>query len=126
MLSSFYCRSAGAAVLAYDVTDRQTFLDLDKFLKILRDGGAQPDCFLVLTGTKLDLVQKKLRERAVSEEEAQTYASNLGAAYIETRYASLRLALGINAACGSQCCAPCFYSRVTAQSPATTSPNSLT
>ena len=91
MLSSFYCRSAGAAVLAYDITDRQSFLDLDKFLRMLRDGGAQPDCFLVVTGTKLDLVQKQLRERAVSEEEAQAYASNLGAAYIETRYAPVRM-----------------------------------
>ena len=85
-LTSHYCRSAGAAILVYDITDFQTFDQLDTSLKTLRDGGALPECVVVVVGTKLDLVEAGLRPRAVPVESGQGYAEHIGAAFMETRY----------------------------------------
>jgi GTPase SAR1 family protein len=85
-LSAHYCRAAGAALLAYDITDAESFTLLHRSLKMLRDGGAQPDCFVVVVGTKLDLVTEQHKPRAVTTEQGAAYAASIGAAFLETRY----------------------------------------
>lgn len=83
-LSSFYCRNAGAAILAFDLSSPITLDDVDRHLALLRDGAA-PTCTITLVGTKQDLVdgnEAELRERA------KQLAEKIGADYIETSAAS--------------------------------------
>eukprot|EP00794_Sanderia_malayensis_P016823 gene16823-18521_t len=66
-LSGFYCRGANAAIIAYDIKDRQTFDSIDsKYRELLAT--AADHCAIVLAGTKKDLVTESNRE--VSEEMA--------------------------------------------------------
>lgn len=60
-LSSFYCRGASAAILAYDLT-RQNSLKVLKERHIPLLESAEKNCFCVIVGTKLDLVNDSTRE----------------------------------------------------------------
>ena len=66
-----------------------TFDELDRWLRMVRDGGALPSCVFVVVGTKLDLVQNSLRPRAVDADVARAYATEIGAGFIETRFAAV-------------------------------------
>jgi len=44
------------------VTERDTFDDLDKYVDFLKEG-ANPDCHIVLVGTKLDLEEDENKPR---------------------------------------------------------------
>ncbi|XP_033109145.1 ras-related protein Rab-20-like [Anneissia japonica] len=67
-LSSFYCRDASAAILAYDIGNKKTFEMLEKrFLPLL--DAAKEDCLFCVTGTKLDLV-KNLSDSATNGHDA--------------------------------------------------------
>jgi small GTP-binding protein len=77
-ISSYYCRGAQAAILAYDITDRESFQSLDTYTRFLAD--ADRDCAIVVIGTKHDLSA----ERRVSEEEGQQYARQHSGTFYET------------------------------------------
>lgn len=86
-ISSYYCRGAQAAVLVFDLTDLESFEALDRYRSFLKD--ADPNCLIVLVGTKLDLVQTSSdnhcnRSRQVTKEMAMEYAKSLNALYFET------------------------------------------
>ena len=53
-LTSFYARDAAAAVLAYDLTDRQSFEDIPKWYNYViesrRNNKEQADCVVILAG----------------------------------------------------------------------------
>lgn len=77
-ISSYYCRGAQAAILAYDITDRDSFNALDSYAKFLAD--ADKDCQIVVIGTKLDLAV----DRQVSQEEGEQYARGHRGSFYET------------------------------------------
>lgn len=65
-LSRFYCRSAGAAILSYDVTEPKTFESLwARFTPMLAD--ANEDCLRVVVATKADLLKPASREITVED-----------------------------------------------------------
>ena len=81
-VSSFYCKGAGAAILAYDITDNNSFHQLTDYMKIIES--SQENCVIVIVGTKLDLVLDNPEMRQVTVDEAKTYSSSLNAAFFET------------------------------------------
>ncbi|XP_070208202.1 ras-related protein Rab-20-like isoform X2 [Littorina saxatilis] len=65
-LSQFYCRSAGAAILAFDMNDPKTFESLwARFTPML--GAANENCLRVVVGTKMDTVTPETREITVED-----------------------------------------------------------
>ncbi|KAH7107231.1 GTPase of the Ypt/Rab family [Auriculariales sp. MPI-PUGE-AT-0066] len=78
-ITAAYYRGAVGALLVYDITRRQTFESLSRWLKELRDY-ADANAVIMLVGNKCDLTHI----RAVSTEEATTFASENGLSFIET------------------------------------------
>lgn len=78
-ISSYYCRGAHAAVLVFDLTDRESFLALDNYARLLAD---TPDALVVVVGTKADLLSPETRP--VTRTEAEAYAASRRAPYYET------------------------------------------
>ena len=66
-------RAAVGALLVYDLTDRDSFEQLDHWLKELRDN-CNEHCQVVLVANKVDLVNEEPNLRQVAFDEAQTYA----------------------------------------------------
>lgn len=57
-LSSFYCRGASVAVLAFDITNRESFIKLTQvFIPMLEE--ASGTCLTIVVGTKVDLATNK-------------------------------------------------------------------
>lgn len=70
-LSSFYCRNASAAIMAYDICDRETFDSLQtRHIPLLE--AADENCLVVTVGTKLDLVSP--RSRQISNDAGEQFA----------------------------------------------------
>lgn len=78
-ITSAYYRGAVGALLVYDISKSTSFENVDKWLKELKDH-ADSQTVVMLTGNKADL--KHLR--AISTEEAATYAQKHNLAFIET------------------------------------------
>lgn len=78
-MTNAYYRSAVGALLLFDCTRQETFENISKWLKELKEY-ADKDIVVLLVGNKIDL--KKLRE--VQREEASSFAEKNGLAYIET------------------------------------------
>ncbi len=78
-MRSTYLANSAAAVLVFDLTNRDTFENLknwhDEIMKM-----APPDIFLILVGNKIDLEDS----RVVSTAEGMTIAKDFGVSYIET------------------------------------------
>lgn len=99
-LSQFYCRSAGAAVLAYDITEPKSFESLwARFTPML--SAANDDCIRVVVGTKMDLLPSGQRE--IKLEEGQNLARELnnhidlsGAAQLPYFETSSKSGVGVN------------------------------
>lgn len=78
-LAPLYYRGASAAVVVYDITNPETFLKAQFWVKELQKHG-NPDIVMALVGNKADLES----EREVSREEALAYAESNGMFFIET------------------------------------------
>jgi Ras-related protein Rab-5C len=78
-LAPLYYRGAAAAVVVYDITNSETFLKAQFWVKELQKHG-NPDIVMALVGNKADLET----QRAVPREEAQEYAESNGMFFIET------------------------------------------
>ncbi|KAI3978358.1 hypothetical protein MKX01_013156 [Papaver californicum] len=78
-ITSAYYRGAVGALLVYDTTKRQTFDNVQRWLRELRDH-ADSNIVILLAGNKSDL--KHLR--AVNEEDAQVIAEKEGLSFLET------------------------------------------
>ncbi|KAI3884353.1 hypothetical protein MKX03_006831 [Papaver bracteatum] len=78
-ITSAYYRGAMGALLVYDTTKRQTFDNVQRWLRELRDY-ADSNIVILLAGKKSDL--KHLR--AVNEEDAQVIAEKEGLSFLET------------------------------------------
>jgi GTPase SAR1 family protein len=78
-LVSTYIRNAQVACIMYDMTDRFTFDEVDKYIKLLRDNAILTKN-IIIVATKLDLLD--LREIAKTEGAAK--AAEFGCAFTET------------------------------------------
>lgn len=78
-ITSAYYRGAVGALLVYDITKRQTFDNVLRWLRELRDH-ADSNIVIIMAGNKSDL--KHLR--AVSEQDGQALAEKEGLSFLET------------------------------------------
>ncbi|CAI4233349.1 unnamed protein product [Auanema sp. JU1783] len=74
-----YMRNAAAAIIVYDVTNRQSFLDVDKWANELQRCCGDSDPVLILIGNKTDLVEK----RQIAKGEGVNKALRLNARFYE-------------------------------------------
>ncbi|KAL7309057.1 hypothetical protein PS15m_011183 [Mucor circinelloides] len=75
-----YYRGSVGALLVYDITKRESFDNLGRWLNELRINEAHPDSLVMLIGNKSDLDS----QRAVTQEEALAYAEKNGLMFMET------------------------------------------
>lgn len=87
-LGPIYYRDANGALLVYDITDNDSFIRVQNWVKELRKmlGG---DIVLVIAGNKCDLE----RNRVVPLDKAESYAKSVGAKHFLT---SAKLNKGVN------------------------------
>lgn len=78
IVSSYY-RGAVGAMLVYDITRRETFDNLKKWLHELREFG-NCDMVIILVGNKSDLVES----REIEVEDGQTFAQLENLCFVET------------------------------------------
>nr|POE82508.1 isoform 2 of ras-related protein rab-11b [Quercus suber] len=78
-ITSAYYRGAVGALLVYDISKHQTYENVTRWLKELRDH-ADTNIVIMLVGNKSDLRHL----RAVPTEEAKEFASTNGLSFIET------------------------------------------
>lgn len=78
-ITSAYYRGAVGALLVYDISKHPTYENVGRWLKELRDH-ADSNIVIMLVGNKSDLRHL----RAVSTEDAKTFASENGLSFIET------------------------------------------
>ncbi|OMJ93478.1 hypothetical protein SteCoe_3600 [Stentor coeruleus] len=73
-----YIRDSSVAVIVFDITNKQTFINCDKWVEDVKNERGN-DAVVVLVGNKID----RSDERTVSQEEAQNKAKAFDALYIE-------------------------------------------
>ncbi|XP_062087198.1 ras-related protein Rab2BV-like [Humulus lupulus] len=78
-ITSAYYRGAVGALLVYDITKRQTFENVQRWLRELRDH-ADSNIVIMMAGNKADLNHL----RAISAEEAAALAEKEGLSFLET------------------------------------------
>eukprot|EP00635_Sarcinochrysidales_sp_CCMP3193_P010089 CAMPEP_0118893992 /NCGR_PEP_ID=MMETSP1166-20130328/2966_1 /TAXON_ID=1104430 /ORGANISM="Chrysoreinhardia sp, Strain CCMP3193" /LENGTH=195 /DNA_ID=CAMNT_0006832861 /DNA_START=67 /DNA_END=654 /DNA_ORIENTATION=+ len=78
-LAPMYYRGAAAAIVVYDITNKESFNGAKSWVKELQRRG-DPNVVIALAGNKADLQTK----RRVSTEEAQEYAEENGILHMET------------------------------------------
>jgi small GTP-binding protein len=78
-LSPVYFRSASAALLVFDVTNRTSFESLDDWLQLFKKSNSE-NTLVFVVGNKIDLVE----ERKVTIEEARDWARKHSSSYFET------------------------------------------
>jgi len=74
-----YYRGAKGALLVFDITMRQSFVNVDKWYDQVRKFSGT-DVPIILVGNKIDLVES----RVVSTDEVQVYAAQKGMPFFET------------------------------------------
>merc|ERR1711908_213652 len=87
-LAPMYYRGAAAAIVAYDITNRDTFQRAKQWVKELQRQG-NPNIVIALAGNKSDLSSK----RKVEPEDAETYSNDNGIFFMET---SAKTATNVN------------------------------
>ena len=78
-ITNAYYKGAKGALLVYDITRRETFENINKWVPELKQGGDK-DLNIILVGNKSDLVN----ERKVSTEEGSKKAELYNLGFIET------------------------------------------
>lgn len=78
-ITSAYYRGAVGALLVYDITKRQTFDNVQRWLRELRDH-ADSNIVIMMAGNKSDLNHL----RAVATDDAQSLAEREGLSFLET------------------------------------------
>ncbi|CAI2343470.1 unnamed protein product [Caenorhabditis sp. 36 PRJEB53466] len=74
-----YMRNADAALVVYDVTNRDSFEDIERWIKDLDRSSGTEEAKIFLIGNKTDLVDK----REVSEAEGKALAAKINAKFFE-------------------------------------------
>ena len=84
-LTNFYCRNAKAALICYDITSKETFDGLSRWIdKITAE--ADENCAIYILGNKLDIVEQNPAARQVTLEQATKYADSIKACILEGRF----------------------------------------
>jgi len=78
-ITSAYYRGAVGALVVYDITKRQTFENVQRWLRELRDH-ADSNIVIMMAGNKSDLNHL----RAINEQDAQLFAEKEGLSFLET------------------------------------------
>lgn len=78
-LATQYYRSACAVLIVYDISNRKSFEDLERWFSRVEDN-AQSNIQRILIGNKCDLTY----ERNVSKKEGEAFAKEKGIKFIET------------------------------------------
>ena len=78
-ITTSYYKGAKGAFVVYDITNKKTFKNIDKWILELKANGSE-DILIILIGNKLDLE----KNREVNAEEVKKKAEELNAAYFET------------------------------------------
>ncbi|KAJ3436580.1 ras family-domain-containing protein [Anaeramoeba flamelloides] len=81
-LSTFYTRDAGCAIIVYDMTSNNSFRDLDRMFPKLES--ASQGCFVILVGSKVDIVKEDQKKRKVSFENGLQIAKKYQATFFES------------------------------------------
>jgi len=74
-----YIRDSSVAIIVFDVTNKQTFVNVDKWIEDVRAERGS-DALVIIVGNKVD----KVEERSVTFEEGSKKARELDAEYIES------------------------------------------
>jgi GTPase SAR1 family protein len=75
-----YYRGAVGALLVYDITKRDSYTNISRWLNELKINEAHPESVIMLIGNKSDLEAK----RAVTQQEAINYAQDNSLMFMET------------------------------------------
>lgn len=86
-LAASYSRDSRACVMVYDITIRESFLNLTRWYNSIKDQ-INPETILVVVGNKDDMVEKE----ATPLQEAQDFARSIKAMYMRT---SAKLGTGV-------------------------------
>ncbi|XP_054778646.1 ras-related protein RHN1-like isoform X2 [Prosopis cineraria] len=78
-LAPMYYRGAAAAIVVYDITNKDSFVRAKKWVQEVQKQG-KPGMVMFLVANKVDLADK----RAVGNEEAEQYARENGLSFTET------------------------------------------
>ncbi|KAK4280874.1 hypothetical protein QN277_012434 [Acacia crassicarpa] len=78
-LAPMYYRGAAAAIVVYDITNKDSFVRAKKWVQEVQNQG-KPGMVMFLVANKVDLADK----RAVGNEEAEQYARENGLSFMET------------------------------------------
>ncbi len=78
-ITSSYYRGAHGIIIAFDITNKKSFYNIEKWMKDVEKFGSDASIKMII-GTKSDLT----KDRKVSEEEIQLLADRLDIRYIET------------------------------------------
>lgn len=79
-LTPLFFTGSSVAVLVYDVTSRASFEQLGKYKAMLSEK-VPDECLIIVAGNKVDLVDNDESQREVSYDEADEYATKIGAAF---------------------------------------------
>jgi small GTP-binding protein len=82
-ISAAYYRGANGALIVYDITNPESFQNLNKWFKEIENQG-ENGCFNILIGNKCDLQHL----RAVDTEEARKFAEKHNVSFLETSAAN--------------------------------------
>lgn len=77
-ISTSYCRGSDGVIFAYDMTNTNSFKNMDSWISVLTSKDSE--MIKVLIGTKSDLVN----ERKISTEQGQQLAEKYGMSFFET------------------------------------------
>ena len=78
-ITATYYKGAHGCILVYDITDRQSFQDIENWLGEVRQH-ASPNIVKILVGNKSDLKD----QRQISYQEGKEFADSLGMQFLET------------------------------------------
>jgi len=83
-LAPMYYRGASAAVIVYDVTNKDSFDGAKSWVHELQGVNRSDNLVIALAGNKADLVESDPNSREVDPEVAKAYAQDMGIFFVET------------------------------------------
>ena len=78
-IARIYFRGAHGIILFYDISDRESFKDLNDWLDLIKNSASESP-HIVLVGNKIDLE----KEREITAEEGEKFAKNNGLLFFES------------------------------------------
>ena len=79
-LTRTYFKNSDAFIILYDITNKQSFIDIEKWITEIKDKGDNDyyENIIFLIGNKLDLIEEDKNKREVTEEEAKNLFEKYG------------------------------------------------